>query len=128
MDESLLAARNIYPAESAMGYVDGYRLQIGQRASLLPHSNGRAYGILMRLAASDIDALYSDKSVADYVRETVIVNLPGDRLVSALCYNLPASKMTGANPDYAAALLDLATRLGMPASYIGHIRSGLVTS
>lgn len=128
MDQSLLAARNIHPAEATMGHVDGYRLHIGRRASLLPDKGSRSYGLLMKVAASDIETLYSDASVADYVKETVVVELPDGREVQADCYNLPADKMTGTNPGYAAALLDLVIRLGMPESYIGHIRKALVTS
>lgn len=111
-----------------MGHVDGYSLHIGERASLLPDKDSRAYGLLMKVAASDIAALYSDDSVADYVKETVMVHLSDGRQVAAACYNLPADKMTGTNPRYAKALLGLVTSLGMPESYIGHIRKALVTS
>ena len=122
MDESLLASKGVHATESTVGYVDGYSLRIGERATLLPESNSRAYGMLMKIASEDAAARYSEPSVADYVAETVVVTLPGDVRVSAVCYNLPAAKLAGANPKYAAALLELATRLGLPDSYLGHIR------
>jgi hypothetical protein len=49
--------------------------------------------------------------------------LPDGAQVAAVCYNLPATKLTGTNPEYAAALLALATKLGMPDSYLARIRS-----
>ena len=121
MDESLLASKDVRPTESTIGYVNGFRLHIGKRATLLPEANSRAYGVLMKITAEDAASLYSEASVADYVAEPVVVTLPGNVQVSAVCYNLPAARLAGTNPEYAAALLTLATRLGLPDSYLGHI-------
>ncbi|MDH3429641.1 MAG: gamma-glutamylcyclotransferase [Gammaproteobacteria bacterium] len=123
MDESLLASKGVRPTESTIGYVDGFGLHIGKRATLLPEANSRAYGVLMKITSEEVAALYSEQSVADYIAEPVVVNLPGNTQVSAVCYNLPASRLAGTNPEYAAALLTLATKLGLPDSYLGHIRS-----
>jgi len=122
MDESLLASKGVRPTESAIGYVDGFVLHIGKRATLLPEANSRAYGVLMKITAEEVAALYSEQSVADYIAESVVVKLPGDIRVSAVCYNLPAARLAGTNPEYAAALLTLATKLGLPDSYLRHIR------
>jgi hypothetical protein len=98
-------------------------LRIGERATLLPAADSRAYGVVMKIAPGEVAKLYSEESVADYIAESVVVTLPGDNKVSAVCYNLPAEKLAGTNPEYAAALLKLATRLGLPDSYLEHIRS-----
>lgn len=123
MDKELLASKGIEPTESAIGYVDGYALHIGERATLLPEENGRAYGVLMTISSEDAKALYSEPSVADYVPETVVVTLMDNTEVSAACYNLPTDKLVGTNPQYALALLGLATKLGLPDSYLRHISS-----
>jgi hypothetical protein len=123
MDRSLLASKGVHATEPTVGYVDGYGLRIGERATLVPESNGRAYGVVMKMAPEDAAALYSEPSVADYLAETVVATLPGDTRVSAVCYNLPAAKLVGTNPEYAAALLALATRLGLPDDYLGLIRN-----
>ncbi len=128
MDKSLLASKGVRPTEPAIGYVDGYGLRIGKRATLLPEANSRAYGVLMKITSEDAAALYSEPSVADYVAEPVVVKLPGNIQVSAVCYNLPAARLTGTNPEYAAALLTLATKLGLPDSYLGHIRNAVAAS
>ena len=77
----------------------------------------------MKITADDAAALYSEQSVADYVAEPVVVNLPEDIQVSAVCYNLPATMLAGTNPEYAAALLTLASTLGLPDSYLRNIRN-----
>ena len=128
MDESILASKDVRPTETTIGYVDGFNLHIGKRATLLREPKSRAYGVLMKITSEDAAALYSEPSVADYVAEPVVVILPGDVEVSAVCYNLPAAKLTGTNPAYAAALLTLATRLRMPDSYLDHIRDVVAAS
>jgi len=128
MDEGLLASKGVCATESTVGYVDGFSLHIGKRATLLPEADSRAYGVLMTITPQEADALYSEASVADYVADPVVVNLPENKQVSAVCYNLPAAKLTGTNPEYAAALLTLATALSLPDSYLRHIRNAVAAS
>lgn len=122
MDKALLASKGVHPAETTVGYVDGYGLRIGERATLIPEPNARTYGLLMTVTRQEVAALYSDESVADYQPEPVLVTGAGDVKLSALCYLLPSDKLAGANPDYAASLLELATGLGFPADYLERIR------
>jgi hypothetical protein len=76
----------------------------------------------MALRADDVSALYSDANVADYVSESVSVVLSDGTVESAVCYNLPARKLEGANSEYATSLLRLAGRLGLPNDYLQQIR------
>jgi hypothetical protein len=122
MDESLLASKGIRPKTATLGFVDGFRLHIGERATLLRATKSRSYGVLMELTEDQAARLYSEESVCDYVAEPVVAHLPNNEQVAAVCYNLPASKLTGTNRQYAADLLALATRLGMPESYLERIR------
>ncbi len=122
MDESLLASKGIRPSRTAIGHVEGYGLRIGSRATLLPSEADRAYGVLMDIRAEDARALYAEESVADYVPESVRVVLADGMRESAVCYNLPEGKLSGANPQYAKALLKLAGSLGLPTAYLDQIR------
>lgn len=125
MDESLLASKGVSPSKATVGYVDGYGLRIGRRATLVPDDAKRAYGVLMALRADDVKALYSDKSVADYVSESVSVVLQDGTVESAVCYNLPRRKLKGANSEYGNSLLILAGKLGLPDDYLEQIRQQL---
>ena len=122
MDESLLASKGVNPSKATVGYVDGYGLRIGRRATLVPDRGSRAYGVLMTLRADDVRALYSDESVADYGAEAVSVVLPGGKVEPAVCYNLPERKLEGSNPEYANALRLLAANLGFPDDYLQQIK------
>ncbi|WP_262694640.1 gamma-glutamylcyclotransferase family protein [Kordiimonas aquimaris] len=122
MDEALLAEKGIIPNNMLIGYVDGYALHIGERATLLPAETNRSYGIMMDISADEAADLYSDSSVSDYIPEPVEVVLSNGGKAKAICYNLPAEKVTGANKKYAALLLDVASKLGFPDSYLNHIK------
>jgi len=123
MDESLLAMKGIRPVDVRLGFIDGYSLCIGERATLMPCRGGRAYGTIMDIAAGEVADLYAVESVADYLPGSVTIGLADGTSVDATCYNLPGDKVTGANQGYAAQLLDLATQLGFPDSYLDEIRS-----
>jgi hypothetical protein len=122
MDESLLASKGIKPLRATIGYVDGYRLRIGARATLVPEKGSRAYGVLMTIARDEALDLYSDETLADYIPESVAVTVSGGVTEPATCYNLHPDKLSGTNSLYAESLLRLAARLGFPEEYQNTIR------
>ena len=122
MDERLLATKGIKPSEVSLGFVDGFGLRIGERATLIRHKDSRAYGVVMDIAPDEAAELYSEDSVADYLPEPVLVQRMDGSQVDATCYNLPDDEVFGANTEYAELLLKLATQLGFPGSYLDRIR------
>lgn len=122
MDADLLAARGIKPVELGTGFVDGFQLRIGERATLVPGPGNRAYGVLIDIAADELNTLYAESSVADYRPETLTVELWNGSRIEATCYILPVEKVTGTNRAYARSLLDIATRLDFPDSYLDEIK------
>jgi len=122
MDERLLATKGIIPTTIGLGFVDGYELRIGERATMVRRPDERAYGAVMDIASNEATALYAEDSVADYLPEPVTVELMDGTEVEATCYNLPRAKVSGTNPDYAESLLEVASRLGFPDSYLDQIR------
>ena len=123
MDADLLRSKGVNPVNVRMASVPGFGLQIGQRASLAPAANSRAFGMLMQLTHDEIDQLYSDPSVRTYRPEAISAELDDGSRVSALCFNLPvAPSPKESNPEYAAKLRDLGHRLGFPSDYTDRIR------
>jgi len=122
MDEGLLARKGLSPSDAVVGYVHGFALRIGARATLERSAGARAYGVMMNLSPDATRELYADSSVADYVPEPVTVVLADGSKVEAVCYNLSVDKVAGTNKDYAESLLELAGRLGFPDSYLDQIR------
>ena len=122
MDEALLAKKGIAPTEATVGYVDGFMLFIGERATLVRSAGSRSYGVMMNISPDDVKELYAESSVADYVPESVAAKLADGREAVATCYILPVDKVTGTNRVYAEALWELAKRLGFPKHYLADLR------
>ncbi|MEE8287939.1 MAG: gamma-glutamylcyclotransferase family protein [Nitrosomonadaceae bacterium] len=122
MDEDLLAKKGISPSKAEVGFVDGFALRIGERATLIRSADTRSYGVMMNISSDQANELYAESSVADYVPESVTVELLNGSKVEASCYNLPVDKVTGTNKVYAQALLEVANRLGLPERYLVEIR------
>ena len=126
MDEALLAKKGITPSNAEVGYVDEFALRIGERATLVRSAGARSYGIMMNISSDQAKELYSDKSVADYVPESVIVELLGGGNAEAKCYNLPVDKVAGTNKIYAEALFEVASKRGLPESYLVELREAAI--
>ncbi|HXE90752.1 MAG TPA: gamma-glutamylcyclotransferase family protein [Terriglobales bacterium] len=123
MDVELLRGKGAEPQKLRAGSVPGYSLRIGQRATLAPDAQGRAYGMLMQLTHAELEQLYAEASVRMYRPEAVIAELSDGSRTAALCFNLPAAPSPEeANPEYAAKLRDLARRPGFPSDYVENIR------
>ena len=118
MDVSVLRDSDVNPADPRRGYVDGFALRIGQRATLVPVPGARAYGMLMALTHHELDRLYSGPGLEPYVPEAVLAQTPKGDLVAAL-YNLrEAPSPDEHNPEYASKLRDVLQELGFPREYI----------
>ncbi len=118
MDPQLLAEQGVACTNPRVGWVDGYALRIGERATLVAEPGGLAYGVVMTLSMDDAARLYAGDGVADYVPESLSVQLSETEAIQATCYNLPSTKIAGTNRDYANSLLALAKRWGLPSSYL----------
>jgi hypothetical protein len=123
MDRSLLIAKGLHPEIVGPAVLSGYRIHIGNRATLLPSPSSRAYGIVMELPDQEARALYSEPSVREYKRERVQVELlASGTVVEACCYNLPPELgLAGANPAYADELARLVKALNFDLEYAQEI-------
>ncbi len=123
MDRSLLTEKGLHPETVGPAVLSGYRIHIGERATLLPSSPSRAYGIVMELSDREARALYSEPSVREYKRERVQVELlESDAVIEAYCYNLPRElALAGTNPAYANKLARLVEALHFDATYAREI-------
>lgn len=123
MDEALLVRKGLHPTTLGRAVLPGFRIHIGDRATLMPSASSRAYGVVMQLAADEVRALYSDPSVGEYRPVAVRVRLlDTDEAVEADCYNLPPQiAQAGASPAYAVELSELVQGLGFDSDYADEI-------
>ena len=122
MDETLLQSKGIDQPNLRVGTVSGFRLRIGQRATLVPDLKGLVYGVIGTLTHKEIELLYAEPSVQDYQPEAVIANLADGGSLPALCFNLVVQpSQNERNQVYGKKLCELAERLDFPIDYIKSI-------
>lgn len=126
MDQDLLTASGVSAKPVGLAALDGFRLTIGRRATLVPDADARVFGRLMDLTASDTAALYAGPGLAGYQPQTVTVDMLHDGLAcEAIVYNLPANQVdSDANLAYARKLRALAIRLNLPRDYVDSVIGG----
>jgi hypothetical protein len=122
MDVDLLRESEAKPFNPRRAYVADFALRIGQRATLLPSSGARAYGMLIALTHSELERLYNAPSLEHYRPEAVVAQPFEGKAVPALCYNLrKAPEPHERNPEYAARLQRVLKKLDFPAEYIASV-------
>jgi hypothetical protein len=72
MDVSILRQNGVTPTNLRRAYVADLALRIGQRATLVPSSGARAYGVLMALSHSNLEKLYSAPGLEQYRPEAAL--------------------------------------------------------
>jgi hypothetical protein len=123
MDAEALRAKGLRPVDIRKASVSGMALRIGRRATLVADPDRCVHGFVIGLSHQEVAQLYAEPSVAEYRPEAVIAQLRDRSLVPALCFNLPPSdEPIEANPEYAAKLREVVTRLGLSADYAAAIR------
>jgi hypothetical protein len=122
MDVDILRENQVRPLNPRPAYVEGFALRIGRRATLLPTSGGRAFGMLVSLTHGELERLYSGPGLEPYRPEAVLVRTLAGELAAALCYNLPAAPLPEErNPDYAARLQAVLRKLNFPPEYVASV-------
>ncbi len=80
----------------------------------------------MQLCEDELELLYGDESVADYVPVDITATDFNGRTLSVVSYLLPAEKLTGRNREYAKSLAVIASKVGLPAEYVGEIKTWII--
>ena len=122
MDVDVLRESNVVPINPRRAYVDDFALRIGQRATLLPSSSARAYGMLIELTHQELERLYTAPGLEHYRSEAVLAHPLEGTPVPALCYNLlEAPGPHERNPHYVTRLQRVLTKLNFPPAYVAGV-------
>ena len=122
MDIDVLRESGVAPRNPRRAYVDGFGLRLGQRATLLPSTGTRAYGMIFSLTHAELERLYAGPGLEPYRPEAVYAQPLEGPPIPALCYNLrEALQPHERNPEYAARLQRALGKLGFPRDYVASI-------
>lgn len=127
MSPGVLAQADVHPTELRAAQLAGWDIQIAPRATLVPASGRCVFGVLARLAHSELDKLYTRDwfGFGTYVPEAVLVADSESRFVPALTYI--AWEMEGGAPsaEYIGKIVAVARELSFPEWYVKRIESFL---
>jgi len=122
MDSNILRESQVVGVSPRRAYVDGYVLSIGRRATLVPTSGARAYGMVYALTHDELEKLYTAPGLEQYQLETILAHSMEGETLPTLCYNLrEAPGPNEANTEYAARLRAVLGKLEFPPEYIASI-------
>lgn len=88
MDEEILKNKGVKPREKQLAKAKGYKLRVGNMATLLRDKCSEAYGIVYSLSYKEIDILYKDSGLTDYTVEAVMVETEDKVQIATLCCTL----------------------------------------
>jgi hypothetical protein len=124
MDSNILSKNQVVAASPRRAYVDGFALRIGRRATLVPTTGARTFGMVFALTHDELETLYTTTGLEQYRPEAILVHSLEGETYPALCYNLreaPGSEET--DTKYAADLQAALSRLDFPPEYIASVAS-----
>ena len=127
MDKDILKDKGLNPTGSSVVCLADYGLRIGERATLEHSKDERTFGSVMQLSRDELEKLYADKSVMDYVPQQVVVTEVDGESMAAISYILPMENVSGSNSAYAKSLALAAKKIGLPEDYIREIEAWIKT-
>ena len=115
MDPEILKSKGVEPRNPRIAIANGYKLKIGNMATLLRSEKSVANGIVYSLTHAEIDLLYSKSGLDMYIPEAILVNMSnGDTLAALTCNLLVPPEEHENNLEYHEKLMLCMDRLSVP--------------
>jgi light-regulated signal transduction histidine kinase (bacteriophytochrome) len=87
MDSDILRQSQVAAVRPRRAFVDGYALRIGRRATLVPASGARAYGMVLALTHDELERLYATPGLEQYRPEAVVAHSEAVNLLARRGWN-----------------------------------------
>ena len=121
-DSDILRENQVVAVNPRRAFVDDYSVRIGLRATLVPASGARVYGMVFALTHDEFEKLYTAPGLEQYRPEAILAQSMEGETLPSLCYNLrEAPGPSEANAEYAARLRAVLSRLDFPPEYVTSI-------
>ena len=119
MDPEILKSKGVNPRNPRLGIAKGYKLRVGQMATLLRDEESEAYGIIYSLTHAEINSLYWGAGLDTYISEALHIETENGKSIAALCCNLLIPpKENESNPEYYAKLVECMKKYNVPTPKI----------
>lgn len=115
MEEDRLLAMGVEPRSPQTACLHGYKIRLGRRGSLLRCRKGITWGVLFQLKHDEINKLYPEAGLTDYLPEAVQVQLSDGQFAAALCFvTREKAHESEINLSYVLKLADALQKWGLP--------------
>jgi hypothetical protein len=121
MDAEILKLKGVEARNPRFGYVENYKVRVGNFATMLRSFGDRVYGVIYSLSHQELYNLYWGSGLTQYGAEALQACTGRDGLnrIPVLCCNLiepPDSSET--NPEYEQKLEILCVKLGIKDKFL----------
>lgn len=113
MGPEILKQKGVEPRNPRIATAHGYKLKIGNKATLLRDTGACAYGMVYSLTHAEIDSLYWGAGLTEYAAEALQVKVGSDDVVVLCCNLITPPEEDESNPEYQAKLSETMDRLGI---------------
>ncbi len=114
MDENILKSKNVIPRNPRPASVNGYKLRIGKMATLLRCKNSQAFGMVYSLTHAEINKLYIESGLTDYIAEAITVLIENKPLNTLCCNLLNPPQNEDSNNEYFEKLKICMNKYNLP--------------
>ena len=119
----VLAEVDLRPQKVEVARLDGFDIHIGPLANIVPSNERSVYGIVCGATHAELERLYGQGWVSEYLPEAVVVETQDGHTQPALTYIAPDPPVEPAANDYIDRIVNPARELGFPDAYIARLES-----
>jgi hypothetical protein len=111
------------PGQYEVAKLDGFDIHIRPLATLVRSDQHCVYGVVASGTPEQLNRLYSQDWVKNYLPEAVLVETLDGKWRPALCYIAPVAETRPAANDYIDRIVGPARQHGFPAWYLARLES-----
>ena len=114
MDEEILLKKGVKIRNQRKAYVKDFVLRVGKMATLLRAEKKEAYGLVYELTHKEIDILYKDSGLIEYVGEAILLQVDNKSIAALVCNLLVPPFKDDKNEQYVEKLLLCMNKYKLP--------------
>ena len=114
MDEEILLKKGVKIRNQRKAYVKDFVLRVGKMATLLRAEKKEAHGLVYELTQKEIDILYKDSGLIEYVGEAILLHVDNKSITALVCNLLVPPLKDDKNEVYVEKLLLCMNKYKLP--------------
>ncbi len=114
MDEEILLSKGVEIRNQRKACVKDYVLRVGKMATLLRDKNKETHGLVYELTHKEIDILYKDSGLNEYVSEAILLQVDNKSIPALVCNLITPPLEDDKNEAYKEKLITCMNKYNLP--------------